>query len=126
MATLKITNLKTVGAHKTDLWETGLKAVQDATALRDDAVLEDCIPECNTKEFEGTIEIPVYGNNNQYIRLSAGEEKTIVIGETEAEKQFYLAMASDTLAVEPDTEEVEEEEIPETPVEDETPDEEEE
>ena len=90
MATLTIKNLKKLPSHQTALWETGLQAVQDATALAADT-LEDHLPPCNTKEYEGTIEIPVYGNRNQYILLKSGETATINTS-SDAELAFYLAM----------------------------------
>lgn len=93
-ATLNLKNAKSVPAIETNLFNTGLAAVETGESLHPAAVLEDCLPVLNTEEFAGTIQIPVYGNNNQYFTLKAGEEMTVTV-HSDAEALFYLGMHKD-------------------------------
>lgn len=104
MATLVIKNLKTAvpaDEAKVNLWNTGLEAACPCgTGDAQQAVLlNDLLPTCNTEEYAGTVEVPIYGNCNQYHRIPAEGELEVTCG-TDAEMHFYLAMASETLSVE--------------------------
>lgn len=90
-ATLNLKNMKSVPAIETDLFNTGLAAVATGEALHPTAVLEDCLPVLNTADHAGTIQIPIYGNYNQYFTLKAGEEMTVTV-HSDAEAMFYLGM----------------------------------
>lgn len=90
-ATLTLKNMKSVPAIETNLFNTGLDAVATGEALHPAAVLEDCLPALNTGDYAGTIQIPVYGNNNQYFTLKSGQEMTVTV-HSDAEAMFYLAM----------------------------------
>lgn len=114
--TLYIKNLKAEIAEdaKVNLWNTGLEAARTGDSLQP-VELQDLLPPCNTKEFAGTIEIPVYGNNNQYLRLAAGEEIAVKCA-SDAECAFYLAMNKEGIlrvAETPAEEEVAEESVEE-------------
>ena len=89
--TLNLKNMKSVPSIETNLFNTGLAAVATGEALHPTAVLEDCLPTLNTEEYAGTVQIPVYGNCNQYFTLKAGEEMTVTVN-SDAEAMFYLAM----------------------------------
>lgn len=90
-ATLTLKNMKSVPAIETNLFNTGLAAVATGEALHPAAVLEDCLPTLNTGDYAGTVQVPVYGNSNQYVTLKSGEEMTVTV-HSDAEAVFYLAM----------------------------------
>lgn len=93
--TLTIKNVKpeVVEDAKVNLWNTGLEAACPCGTgeAQQSVLLGDLLPACNTKEFAGTVQIPVFGNNNQYFTLKAGQEIQVTC-HTDAEALFYLAM----------------------------------
>lgn len=87
------------------LFNVGLYAGKDnhgvvcgGQAMHPDATLADLQPACNVADYENTVQIPVYGNNNQYVTLKSGEEFTVETA-SDAETLFYKQMANDLLTV---------------------------
>lgn len=91
---LTLENLKTKNVQETSLWNTGLEAEATGESLHPSAALEDCLPVLNTEDYAGTIQIPIYGNRNQYYTLKSGESIKVT-ATTDAEVIFYTQMAEE-------------------------------